>query len=101
MPQPYDPVPPYDLDDIESNAESDHHPPTQPNTTSNVPNEVDGQREGDSNVVDPSSTRDHRPGKLTERERCDYAFLYFKTVVAGIVLMTLGISFFSFLGRKD
>jgi hypothetical protein len=101
MPQPYDPVPPYDLDDIEANAESYHHPRTQPHTTSNSPNDVDGQREEDSNVVDPSSRRKQRPVRMTQKECCDYSFLYLKTVVVGVVAITFFISLFNYLGRRQ
>lgn len=103
MPQPYDPVPPYDLDDVEANA-ADHLPSTHalPLDTTSGANDV-GEGGSGSNVVEPNAERRRgggREGKLTERECCDYAFLYFKTVVVGVVMMTFFISLFSYLGRK-
>jgi hypothetical protein len=102
MPQPYDPVPPYDLDDVEANAAD--HPPQTNSSHLHLGDDVgEGGSGSGSNVVDPSqeSRRGRgREGKLTERECCDYAFLYFKTVVLGLVLMTFFISLFSYLGRK-
>jgi hypothetical protein len=100
MPQPYDPVPPYDLDDVEANAESPHaaHPSNPPQL--HTADDVEHQGEGGSNVVEPGSRGHQRLGKLTERECCDYAFLYFKTVVLGVVMMTFFISLFTYLGRK-
>jgi hypothetical protein len=103
MSQPYDPVPPYDLDDVEANAESYHsQPPTQSNaTTSNDVNDVDSHGEENSNIVNGSLGRDNqRPGKLTERECCDYAFLYFKTAVLGVVAVAFFIIWFAYLGRR-
>lgn len=102
--QPYDPVPPYDLDDIE-NGESRH-------STQQVDGDVEEgvsvlQQEerggGESNIIESDDTRGRgggRAGRLTERECCDYAFLYFKTVVLGVVLVVFFVCLFSYLGRK-
>lgn len=119
MPQPYDPVPPYDLDDVEANAASTHSTanlftPSQTNADDDGANSTtyDAQHESGrgSNIIDPTQdrsdenarhrTRGGREGKLTERECCDYAFLYFKTVVLGVVMMTFFIGLFAYLGRK-
>jgi hypothetical protein len=100
MPQPYDPVPPYDLDDVEANAESTSRPSNPPQLL-HTDDDVELHSEHESNVVEPRLERGRgRAGKLTERECCDYAFLYFKTAVAGIVMMTFFISLFAYLGKK-
>jgi hypothetical protein len=100
MPQPYDPVPPYDLDDVEA-AAADHTTQTQANTADLLSADDVGDRGEGSNVVEPRRGRGRgREGKLTEKECCDYAFMYFKTVVAGLVLITFFITWFSYLGRK-
>lgn len=104
MPQPYDPVPPYDLDDVEANAASTYSTTLFTPSQTNADDDV-GQG---SNIIDPTQDerrgREHRrggrEGKLTERECCDYAFLYFKTVVLGVVMMTFFICLFTYLGRK-
>lgn len=114
MPQPYDPVPPYDLDDVEANAASTHSTAnlfTLSQTNADDAEYDVGNHEGSgSNIIDPIQNtsdgherhrkRGGREGKLTERECCDYAFLYFKTVVLGVVMMTFFISLFAYLGRK-
>lgn len=100
MPRPYDPVPPYDLEDVEATAESTSRPSNPPQLL-HADDDVELHGERESNVVEPRLDRGRgRAGKLTERECCDYAFRYFKTVVAGIVMMTFFISLFTYLGKK-
>jgi hypothetical protein len=96
--QKYDPVPPYNLDDdVEATAAE---PESQtPIPSSSSPNQSDPVQlqSSETNVVDP-----HRPrsDKLTERECCEYAFMYFATCILGLVLMTLIVAYFNYLGRK-
>jgi hypothetical protein len=74
---PYDPVPPYDLEDIEASASTGPSQPQQPVDTSSNENES-------GNVVD---LHKEMPGRLTQRECCNYGLAYFITAVVGLIII--------------
>ena len=88
----YDPVPPYDLDDIEAASAQSQPPPANIRQANN-----DDQQPAAEVLTTP---QDRRQGKLTEKECCAYAFAYFVTAITGVVLIVLIIAWFSYLGRK-
>jgi hypothetical protein len=73
----YDPVPPYDLDDIEAASGS-----TQPPAGSAPTNDSDDEPQT-ANVVE---LHGERRGRLSQRECCNFAFAYFLTAVIGIII---------------
>jgi hypothetical protein len=83
----YDPVPPYDLQDIEAAASS--------NPSDSQPEDVQP-----ASVITAVTEPSGRAGKLTEKECCAYAFGYFLTSVIGLVLIVLIIAYFNYLTRK-
>jgi len=89
----YDPVPPYDLEDIESQSSAPAPAlPTPPSSSQQEPSET--------NILDPATTNNRKPGDLTQRECCHYAFMYVATSIIGVVLMTWIIAYYSYLGSK-
>jgi hypothetical protein len=103
---PYDPVPPYDLEDLEA-------APAQQSSSDNRGGE-DGDGGGGGGGQQPENINNsyssdneiatkpnrHRAGKLTEKECCAYAFAYFLTSIVGVVLVVLIIAYFNYLARR-
>jgi hypothetical protein len=87
----YDPVPPYDLDDLEAGA-------AQPQPPASNRQANDGDQQAAAEVL--TTPQDRRRGKLTEKECCAYAFAYFALSITGIVLVVLIIAWFNYLGRQ-
>lgn len=82
----YDPVPPYDLEDIEG----------QPDSNQNQ--QEAGPQDEVQVLTDPHRRRE---GKLTERECCEYAFRYFFLAVVGVVFTTIMVTFLATRNKCD
>ncbi|KAF2422638.1 hypothetical protein EJ08DRAFT_701593 [Tothia fuscella] len=74
----YEPLPPYDAEDIEAATAS--APASQIEAQERNP-ETERQQ---SNLVE---LQEERPGRLTQRECCQFAFLYFLTAVIGLIVI--------------
>jgi hypothetical protein len=71
---PYDPVPPYDLEDVEASAST---APSQPQPADAPSNEAEA-----GNVVELQRER-----RLSQRECCNYGLAYFITAVVGVIII--------------
>jgi hypothetical protein len=90
----YDPVPPYDAEDIESGSRV---PDLEAENTTTSEGDIQLQTGPESNVAVP----DHQQsGRLTQRECCAYAFRYFACSLVALVLMIWIIAFYSYKGKK-
>jgi hypothetical protein len=75
----YDPLPPYDLNDIEASSATPQ--PQDADTSAQVPeNEV----QLGENVVE---LHEERHGRMSQRECCRWAFLYFFTAIVALVIV--------------
>jgi hypothetical protein len=80
----YDPVPPYDLEDIEGTAEATQNGgPSQPSQN------LDDVPPSPPEHIVTTEPSHHRHGKLTERECCHFALFFFATAIFGLLMMTL------------
>jgi hypothetical protein len=67
----YDPVPPYDLHDVEASSSE-----PQPTNTEN---------DEDENIIE---VHEERPRRMTQQECCRFGLLYFLITVVGIIIVT-------------
>jgi hypothetical protein len=74
---PYDPVPPYDLEDVEASASAG---PSQQQDSADAPS----NEEESANVVE---LHKERPGRLTQRECCNYGLAYFISAIVGVIII--------------
>lgn len=76
----YEPLPPYDLNDIEATAEA-----SRPQDNGAPVNELpEIEVEDRHNVVEPNEER----GRMSQAECCRWAFLYFLTVIVALIIIT-------------
>ena len=90
----YDPVPPYDLNEIESNRGQELNNEDDINTPSN------------ESTIQTQSRRERcgrcgRRGQISQRECCCIAFSYFLVSVIGVVLIVLIVAHYNYLTRKN
>jgi hypothetical protein len=83
----YDPVPPYDLEDIEANRTVD-------------PNNGDQINEPEDETVELTESNVQMHGELTQQQCCCFGLSYFITAVVGVALIVLIIAHYNYLTSK-
>jgi len=105
----YDPVPPYELDDTastqaqltEDNLTIDETSTIGPDfTTTNIDIERDATERPRFGPFDSDDCLKCRAGKLTERDRCDYALKFVLFSVLGFCAATWIIAHYASLGHR-
>lgn len=89
----YDPVPPYDTEDIEAGGRA----PDLPADDAGGQVDIQLQSSPTPNEADPDR---QRAGRITQRECCTYAFWYFFCSLVALVLIIWIIAFYSYKGAK-